>query len=269
MPKISLVWFAATALLILALSFGAFSIPAAASPLAQATALPLPTPDETGRILYTVQSGDSPFLIAAKFQLDINQLNILNNWTGDTVLQVGQVVILGLATTPQATGEATPTPSGSPTPEAGGTGTICVLLYEDLNGDALRQETEFGIQGGAVSVTERTGLASQSQTTLSLIDADGLPIANCFEDLPAGEYNITVAVPEGYNPTTVMTITIDLGPGDATNLNFGAQLSSDAQAGDLAPGEGGRSPLMGLLGVVMLVSGLGLGYYNLQGRRRR
>ncbi len=269
MRKLSLLWLPLAAILVLTLGFGAFLNAGSASAAAQATALPLPEPDASGRILYTVQPGDSPFLIAAKFQLDINQLNILNNWTSDTVLQEGQVVILALASTPDPDSTATPTPGADETPESAGTGTISVLLFDDVNGDGLRQETEFGIANGAVSVTHRTGLASRQETTFSLIDVEGLPVLNTFADLPAGEYTVSMAVPDGYNPTTGLSKTIDLTAGGSVTLNFGAQLSSEAQANQLSPEEGGRSPLMGLLGFVLLVSGLGLGYYNLQGRRRR
>lgn len=255
------------ALLLLAL--GVLSIPASASPLVQGTPFPTPTPGLDGRILYTVLPGDSPFLIAAKFQIDINQLNILNNWTSDVVLQEGQTVILGLATTPEATEGLTPTPGVEATPEDQGTGIICVLLFEDVNGDAERQSTEFAVPDGAVSVTERTGLASATQSTIFNFDDEGEPIATCFENLPAGEYTISVAAPDGYNATTVQSATIDLVPGSATRLNFGAQLSSEAQADQLSPEEGGRSPLMGLLGFVLLLAGLGLGYYNFQNRRGR
>ena len=87
MRKLSVLWLPLAAIFVLVLGLGAFNSPGSASAAAQATPLPLPQPDETGRVLYTVQPGDSPFLIAAKFQLDINDLNILNNWTSETVLQ--------------------------------------------------------------------------------------------------------------------------------------------------------------------------------------
>lgn len=254
---------------ILVLALGALSLPAGAAPLAQGTPFPTPTPGADGRILYTVQPGDSPFLIAAKFQIDINQLNILNNWTSDVVLQEGQIVILGLASTPEATEGPTPTSGAEATPEDQGTGIICVLLFEDVNGDGERQGTEFSIPEGAVSVTERTGLVSDTQNTVFNFDAEGEPVPTCFEGLPGSEYTISVAAPDGYNPTTAQSATIDLVPGDDTRLNFGAQRSSEAQAGLLSPEEGGRSPWLGLLGFALLLAGLGLGYYNFQNRRGR
>jgi hypothetical protein len=230
---------------------------------------PTPTPGADGRILYTVLAGDSQLLIAEKFGIDVNVLRQLNNWTADTPLIEGQVILLAVAgqeatTTPGPTSEVVATV----TEQAPGTGMICVLLFDDVNGDALRQETEFGIAGGAASVSERTGLASRTGTTLSESDVDGVPVPVCFEELPLGEYTISVAAPQGYNATTAQSATIQLNPGDATTLNFGAQAGSST-GGALTPEEGGRSPLMGLLGVVLLLSGAGLGFYTWQMSRRR
>ncbi len=50
-----------------------------------------------------------------------------------------------------------------------GTTEVCVLLFDDMNGDALRQETEFGIDGGAVSLTNLNGSYSQTLNTSSAI----------------------------------------------------------------------------------------------------
>ena len=231
---------------------------------------PTPTPGADGRILYTVVAGDSQFGIAEKFGIDINTLRLLNNWTADTPVIEGQVILLGVAGQ-EAT--ATPAPTSevvaTVTEQAPGSGMICVLLFDDVNGDALRQETEFGIAGGAASVSERTGLASRTGTTLAELDADGAPIPVCFEELPLGEYTVSVAAPQGYNATTAQSATIQLSPGDATTLNFGAQAGSSSSLDSLSPEEGGRSPLMGLLGIVLLLSGAGLGFYTWQMSRRR
>lgn len=245
---------------------------AAAAPLYQSTPLPLPEPGPDGRVLYTVLPGDSPWLIAGKFNIPIEQLRILNNWPADRVLFEGETVVLAvISTDPTPTQGTAPEVVATTTPEAGpGTGIICVLLFDDVNGDALRQETEFGIAGGAASVSERTGLASRTGDTLAQTDVDGLPVPVCFQDLPSGEYTVSVAAPQGYNPTTAQSATIPLSAGDETSLNFGAQASSSSGFSLLAPEEGGPpSPLMGLLGVVLVLAGGGLAVYSWQLSRRR
>ncbi len=245
-------------------------IPSQASPALQATPFPTPTALQDGRILYVVQAGDSQWLISAKFNIDIEELRLLNNWNADQVLVESEVILLGLAA--QEAPTATPEPNADvtpvETPEEAGTTMICVLLFEDVNGNALREETEFGIAGGAVSISERTGLASNSADTTDDIDAEGDPVLSCFEDIPPGEYTVSVAAPAGLNPTTEQSVTLTLSAGDIATLNFGSQMSSSAQDAELSPEEGGRSPFLGLLGIVMLLSGVGLGVYALQLSRR-
>jgi LysM repeat protein len=262
------IFVSAAILLVFVLVWAAFS-PAYASNSTFQTQ-PTPTPGADGRILYTVVAGDSQIAISEKFGIDLNTLRQLNNWTADETLIEGSVILLGVAgqeatATPGPTSEVVATV----TPETSGTGMICVLLFDDVNGDALRQETEFGIANGQASVSERTGLASQTGTTLAEVDADGAPVPVCFEQLPLGEYTVSVAAPQGYNPTTAQSATIQLSTGDATTLNFGAQAGSSSGSGALTPEEGGRSPLMGLLGVVLLLSGAGLGFYTWQMSRQR
>lgn len=244
---------------------------AAASPLFQATPQPLPAPEADGRVLYTALSGDSPWLIAGKFNIAIEQLRILNSWSADKVLQEGETVILAIVTEAPPTSEATSEVVATGTPEGmPGTGAICVLLFNDLNGDAMRQTDELGIPGGAASVSERTGLASRTDDTLQQLDENGDPVAVCFADLPGGEYTVSVAAPQGYNPTTAQSATIQLNPGDETSLNFGAQPGSSGGLSILSPEEGGPpSPLMGLLGIVLLLGGGALAAYSWQLSRRR
>ncbi|MGH2581277.1 MAG: LysM peptidoglycan-binding domain-containing protein [Anaerolineales bacterium] len=239
---------------------------------AQTNCTPLPAAGADGRILYTAVEGDSQWIIAARFCMRVEDLRILNNLPAEDPIQIGQVLLLGLASEQEPTADpaATPEVAATTAAETPGTGMICVLLFEDLNGDALRQETELAVADGAASVSERTGKASRTGTTTSALDADGLVIPVCFEDLPIGEYTVSVAAPQGYNPTTTQSHTIQLSPGDATTLNFGAQLGSGAALGGaLSLEEGGRSPLMGLLGMVLLLGGAGLGAYTWQMARRR
>ncbi|HLD94193.1 MAG TPA: LysM peptidoglycan-binding domain-containing protein [Anaerolineales bacterium] len=260
--------FVGAILAILSLIWGAV-LPARASQFAYQTE-PTPTPGADGRILYTVLAGDTQIGIADKFSIDLNTLRQLNNWTADTPVIEGQVILLGVVgQEPTATLGPTSEVVATVTEQAPGTGMICVLLFDDVNGDALRQEIEFGIAGGAASVSERTGLASRTGTTLAEVDADGEAVATCFEELPLGEYTVSVAAPQGYNPTTAQSATIQLNAGDATRLNFGAQIGSSSGLGALTPEEGGRSPLMGLLGMVLLLSGAGLGFYTWQMSRGR
>ena len=171
-----------------------------------------------------------------------------------------------------------PTPGPSPTLEPPtatplpptGTTEICVLLYEDTNGDALQQETEVGIAGGAVSVGNSAGTFSETKSTISEIDPDTVePVYTCFTDVPEGEYNISLAVPENYNPTMELTSTFTIKAGDIAFIAFGAQSQTETIAEPVPEnGDSGRpSPIFGILGGLLLLGGVGLGWYAFQQRK--
>lgn len=250
-------------------------VPAQASPSAQVQ-FPSPTPGADGRIIYIVQPGDTCFLIEALYGVRVDQLRGLNPQLDENcTLVVGNELMLGVG----GPAAQSPTPGPSPTQEPptvtptlpAGTTEICILLYDDANGDALRQETEFGIAGGAVSVSNSAGTFSETKTTIADIDPDLLePVPTCFTDVPAGEYSISMAVPPNYNPTVQLTYTFSIKAGDTAFVPFGAQ-SQTEPGGEPASGNGeggsGPSPIFGIMGGLLLLGGLGLGWYAFQQRK--
>jgi LysM repeat protein len=262
-------------LLLMPLLLFGLMIPAQASPSAQVQ-FPSPTAGADGRIIYIVQAGDSCFRIEALYGITVDQLRGLNPQVDENcTLIVGNELMLGVG----GPAAQSPTPGPSPTLEPptvtptlpAGTTEICILLYNDLNGDALRQETEFGIAGGAVSVSNTAGTFSETKTTISEIDPDLLePVPTCFTDVPAGEYNISLAVPPNYNPTVELTYTFAIKAGDIAVVPFGAQSQTESGAEPASEnGESGSgpSPIFGILGGLLLLGGLGLGWYAFQQRK--
>jgi len=242
----------------------------AALPLGGANAAPdaqfiTATPGPDGRILYTVVDGDSCLQVALLHGITVTQLRQFNSRLDqDCSLTVGQQLVVGLASLNEPTAGPAPTlpsPTVTATPVSGTT-EVCVLLFEDKNGDALRQETELGIAGGAVSLTNLNGSYSQTQDTSSAVDPDTLlPIPACFIDVPGGEYNVSMAVPDQYNATMLLSYTLTVKAGDRVSIDFGAQSKTitaiepvDAQAGN-------RSSVLGIFGILLLIGGAGLGYY--------
>jgi hypothetical protein len=120
----------------------------------------------------------------------------------------------------------------------------------------------LGIEGGAVSLTNLNGSYSQQQNTSAAVDPDTLePIRTCFIDVPGGEYNVSMAVPDAYNPTMLLSYTLTVKAGDRASVDFGAQSKTltvnqpaDAQSNN-------RSSLLGIFGFLLLLGGAGLGYY--------
>ncbi|NJC94748.1 MAG: hypothetical protein C3F07_21130 [Anaerolineales bacterium] len=223
------------------------------------------TPGPDGRIIYIVVEGDNCGQVALLHGITVPQLRQFNTRLDqDCTLTVGQQLVVGLVpqAAPPTVGIPTPTlPAVTPTPFTGTT-EVCVLLFDDLNGDALRQETEFGIEGGAVSLTNLNGSYSQTLNTTSAVDPDLVePIRSCFEDVPQGEYNVSMAVPDGYNPTMSLSYTFTVKAGDRASIDFGAQSKTATLGEPTEPTETNRSPFLGIFGILLLLGGIGLGYF--------
>ena len=251
--------FASLLILRLALPFGDVN----AAPNAQGFITATPGPD--GRILYTVVEGDNCGQVALLHGITVQQFRQFNpRLDEDCTLTIGQQVVAGLVSPNQPTAGPAPTlpsPTVTPTPVSGTT-EVCVLLFNDMNGDAVRQETELGIEGGAVSLTNLNGSYSETQNTSSAVDPDTLePVRACFVDVPSGEYNVSMAVPDEYNPTMLLSYTLTVKAGDRADIGFGAQSKTVAVSDPAGAPEGNRSPFLGIFGFLLLVAGAGLGYY--------
>ena len=228
-------------------------LPAVASaPLPQAV-ISTPTPGADGRIIYIIKENDTCVSIALTMGISEQTLRELNNLQGDDCqfLFVGTELLIGTkpADTPTPTSEAPIVPTATPFK---GNGSICIYLFNDDNGNALAEEAELPLAGGAVSVTDRLGTVNQTGTTADTVE----PL--CFADIPEGDYNISVAIPEGYNPTTVMNYALTLGAGEVSTIDFGAQPGSGLRP---AFGEERPSPLFLVLGFFFIAVGVGLWFY--------
>lgn len=238
-----------------------YSLTAHASAPAQGSAFSTPTPLPDGRIIYIVQEGDSCFRISALSGVPIEQIRSLNRLGEDCALRVGQELLLGIGgpsgatPTPETAATATPELQPTPTPPVAGEARVCVVFYEDINGDALRQDTEPLLADGALSISGASGQFSQTANTPGGTD----PL--CFERVPEGNYNISIAPPENYNPTTQLNHTLTINAGEQVEIIFGAQQAIaelPAQPGETRTGTGS---LLGILGVGFLLAGVGLGVF--------
>ncbi|MGE5122932.1 MAG: LysM peptidoglycan-binding domain-containing protein [Acidobacteriaceae bacterium] len=242
-----------------------------AAPQAQLTVFPTPTPGPDGKIIYIVQPNDTLWRISAITGVKIEAIRELNNLGVNDTIVPGDRLLLGFAG--PAAGVVTEgppptlarvTPSSTPAP---GWGILCVLLYNDLNGDSMRQETEPSIPEGEISISNRLGTVSLTAQTPAggtnpQKDTPQEKGYTCFEELLEGEYLISVAAPEGYNRTTALNQTLRLQAGQTTLLAFGAQANSELQAQTaLIPESPRKSPIMGILGGALLLAGAGLGIY--------
>ena len=237
-------------------------IPVAASPAAQ-VAFPSPTPGPDGKIIYIVKAGETCTQISLLYGVSVEYIRTTNLLDQNCTLREGQALLIGVGVASGAT--ATPGPSPTPTialptvtPSAGGTAQVCVLVYDDINGDALRQSNEAAIAGAAISLTSADGTYSQTQTSVINPDATAYQ-GMCFTNVPMGKFSVSVAAPDGYNPTQNLTSSLEVNPGDTDYVNFGAQPKAVAAA---APTSKGPSPLLGIIGAALLLGGIGMGAYT-------
>ena len=252
------------------------------------TAFKTPTPGADGNIVYVVQLGDTLFRISGITGVPVDQIRALNGLTSD-ILSVGQRLILVQGAAAPATATAGGGATAAATTAAGteaitatevissstatatvpgpdstqlaqvsatpGTGTVCALLWNDKNGDGVRDATEGLLAGGQIAVVEiATGKPVQAYTT------DGISEPHCFNNLLAGQYTVSFAAPAGYNATTVTSAPLDVSVGSTSELEFGAQPSA-AIANQPAPRTTQSAGLTALLfagGVVFLLLAAGV-----------
>jgi LysM repeat protein len=235
------------------------AIPAQAAPGRQVP-IYTPTAGPDGRIIYTVKEGDTLLSISLLTGVSLDTLRSINNLASDTIY-IGQKLLLGYAGPAEVTPTTGPTPTPTavlptPTPKPG-LADLCLLLFNDLNGDSIRQEDEPSIPDGAISFGNRAATVSKAITTGTGLDP------TCFKQLPEGEYTISVAVPEGYNSTTETSYELVLHGGETVYANFGAQANTKtlAEAPAIPATEGSRSPLLGVVGGLFLLLGVGVAVF--------
>jgi LysM repeat protein len=184
------------------------------------TPLPPPTPRGEGAVVHVVQSGDTLSGISSAYGVSLDDLYKLNNLTRDSILNVGQEIVVkagpGGAVAPQptvtlkatvaptlapkTTGTPAATPSPSPlatqtlpppptaTPVPGG---LCMSAFEDANGNTVRDGNEPGLAGVTFVI-----LSSGAQVARYATDGSTQPY--CLTTLPPGAYSVQVALPSGY-----------------------------------------------------------------------
>ena len=229
-----------------------------------------PTAQPDGRIIYIVQPGDTCLRISLLSGVSVEYIRTTNQLNENCDIFEGQRLLIGVG----GPGAESPTPGPSPTPSlipptptlgAGGTATICVLMYIDLNGDGFRQEIEFGVDGGAISIAAASNPFTALQNSTSALDLDDQdedfdteePFRTCFYDLAPGIYTVSGGTPAGYNPTTFTDVRVTVVAGDNTFVDFGVQPGTlEAENEDEGP-----SPLLGVIGFGLLLLGIGLAIY--------
>lgn len=185
--------------------------------------LPTSTPDADGNIYVVVQPNDSLWSIAARAGLSLPDLLELNGIDETTVLQPGDLLLVGRGEPPPTPTSNIPTPTLAPptfTPTAVSLDTaICLSAFDDLNqdgifnpGEPLRAEVAFTI--------------FNDQTVVSNYISDGVSEPFCLENLEPGTYHITRSIGRDEILTTEGDWALTLTYGNELNLAFGSYQAS-------------------------------------------
>jgi LysM repeat protein len=79
------------------------------------TPLPTPTPRPDGAVVHVVQAGDTLFGIARQYGVSLDDLYRLNRLTPESIIELGQTLVVKTATATAAPPTVTYTPSATPT----------------------------------------------------------------------------------------------------------------------------------------------------------
>ena len=180
-----------------------------------------------------------------------------------------QITVTGEAATPVPA--VTATPQGPPPSPVPTTGQICVLAYNDRNGD-LQQGSDENLLPGVVFALSDTSGPKDPYTT------DGVSEPYCFTNLPPGSYQLAIKSPANYTATTQKSMIIALNGGMKTDVAFGAKRGGPAPTPTRSGGGSGDNGAGGLLGsvgrivlivvAILVLVGLGfVGGFVLLGRR--
>jgi len=132
--------------------------------------------------------------------------------------------------TPTRVNTPTNTPTNPPTnTPAPSVGSLCVLVYNDLNGNGTRDSSETRLAGAQIAVKNSSNQVMGTYTT------DGVNEPRCFTNLPQGQYTVTEVNPPGYTSTTSDVLATSVYAGFAFGLEFGNKLIAPANTPTRAP----------------------------------
>lgn len=242
------------------------------------SSIPTQAPRDDGSQWHVVQSGETLGGIAVAYGVTAQTIRDLNTLTSD-VVWVGQELLIKPAgaeepeTQPIEEEPEEEQPAVAEEPQAEQSGAICMLLFEDVNQNGLRDAEEGLLANGTMGLS---GVMSDSYTT------DGVSEPHCFSELASGDYVASAIPPEGYRLTGLAELPVTITGGGQIALNFGAVAGGEATTDDAAESaeeEAASSPsngspvrtiliVAGIVVVVLLAIGGGLAAYFLIYKRK-
>lgn len=126
--------------------------------------------------------------------------------------------------TPEVTATFTPEPTATftATPEPPKGGKICLNAFADDNSNGFHDTTEGYM--GRVTLT-----IAQNNTIIATGLSNGTADPVCFDEIPAGSYQVAQIVPAGLETTTAPQTDISVQEGSTVGVEFGSRIQATAQ----------------------------------------
>ena len=268
------------------------------------TDFPLPTPDNSGQIIYYVQPNDNLVHIATiacgETMECVEKIKLANNLSGD-IIHPGQRLIIGPlegTSSAMAVVEAEETPAPGEAKDTRSAAEMAAQEDAVVAGGEAEAVAEEDVGEEAAPPPEATGaicvtlysdpngngvldtgeqLVAEGRFSLVNLDngetlysyvTDGSSEPYCFADLATGTFRVISEEPVGYTPTTRVDWDLTLVVGSTANLEFGAQFTGEEVAPTEVPESTPLRPaLIGAFGVVLLLSAAGIAGYLVLTRR--
>jgi hypothetical protein len=189
---------------------------------------------------------------------------------------VVKINVIDRATTPMPIVPATPLPVATAAQDLvvspiQKTGQVCVLAFNDCNGDGQQTADESLLTGAAFTLSDSSG-PKETYTT------DGANEPHCFADLPSGSYQLAMQPPADYSLTTSETMTVAPNGDMKVSVSLGAKRdgatlcarTADASANVPRTGKaidsGSQTVLIIVAMLIMLSLGFAVGFLSMNRR---
>ncbi len=175
------------------------------TPIATSTTIATSTPAVTrtprpdGAVVHVVQSGDTLSGISFQYDVLLEELYRLNNLNNQSILKVGQEIVVQVVATPApptATSAPTSLPATATLPPPTATpalGSLCLSAFEDVNGNNLMDGSELYLAAVNFLV-----LSGQDGSQAARYQTDDSPQPHCLTTLPPNAYTVKIKAPPGY-----------------------------------------------------------------------
>jgi LysM repeat protein len=249
---------------------------AAAQPAVIVNSAPAPTalPRPDGAQVHVVKAGDTIFGLSLQYQVPMDLILQLNGLTKDSLIHIGQELVISAATSntptpaPAAATGAQPTasaPTATSIPataiamkEPSGKTQLCVRAFNDVNADGMMNGAEELAKDTRFTISDNSGKTVVSYTS------DGQSEPHCFTRLTPGSYLISIEPVAGAQPTSDERWSVTLDQGTTATVNFGSRIPDNAAN---SAADGGSSAIGLVLAAIVLGGGGVVIYRQRRGTR--